>query len=458
MSQKDKSDRATVEEVLDPRTKIILFKLINKGFIEELHGSISRGKEANVFYATSTLNGEYAIKIYKTSILTFKKRRKYIEGEFRFRKLNYSSNPRKLIKLWAEKEMRNLSRLVQCEINCPKPLFLKNNVLVMQFIGENGKAAKTLKNYDLNEKQAREFYLDCIMIMRRMFNDCKLIHADLSEFNMLVHQNKLFIIDVSQSVEQDHPNAFEFLRSDCSNVNDFFRKNNVQTMTLKELFEFITDPNINESNIDQCLDKLKAIASQRSLKELTAQERIEQEVFKQTYIPQRLDEVEFYERDFKKGSDEKRALYYQANTGMKSDLTGPSKLPIILQSDTESDDESEDESSDAFEDAENGGELNDFNESKDRKVTFNDELEFKELNSDKENTSESDEEDNSELDDEESDEADNANLRRDRNETTEEKRVRKKAFKEEKAEKRKTKIPKYIKKRNEKKKHRNTKK
>lgn len=106
MSQKDKSDRATVEEVLDPKTKIILFKLINNGFIDELNGSISRGKEANVFYATSSTKGELAVKIYKTSILTFKKRRKYIEGEFRFRKLTYSSNPRKLIKIWAEKEMR----------------------------------------------------------------------------------------------------------------------------------------------------------------------------------------------------------------------------------------------------------------------------------------------------------------------------------------------------------------
>lgn len=96
--RKDKSDRATVEEVLDPKTKIILFKLINKGFFNELNGSISRGKEANVFYATSDKD-EFAVKIYKTSILTFKKRRKYIEGEFRFRKLTYSSNPRKLIKV-----------------------------------------------------------------------------------------------------------------------------------------------------------------------------------------------------------------------------------------------------------------------------------------------------------------------------------------------------------------------
>lgn len=453
--KKDKSDRATVEEVLDPRTKIILFKLINKGFINELHGSISRGKEANVFYATSG-EGEFAVKIYKTSIMTFKKRRQYVEGEFRFRKLNYSSNPRKLIKMWAEKEMRNLMRLVQSDVACPKPLFLKNNVLVMEFIGENGKAAKTLKNVNLNEKQARELYLDCVMMMRRMYHDCKLIHADLSEFNMLFHQNRLYIIDVSQSVEHDHPNAFEFLRSDCSNVNDFFRKNNVQTMTLKELFEFITDPLINESNIDRCLEKLQAIASKRSLTELTAQEKIDEEVFKQTYIPQRLDEVVYYERDVNRDNEEKKSLYYQANTGMKADLSGPSKLPIILQSDSDSEEDDE-ASDDPQSDADDPQEATE----RVRRVTFNDKPEFDEPCSDKENTSETDESDaDDEAEDEESgsEESGRPSLRRDRNESTEEKRNRKKAFKSEKAEKRKTKIPKYIKKRNEKKKHRNTKK
>lgn len=457
--KKDKSDRATVEEVLDPRTKIILFKLINKGFIDELNGSISRGKEANVFYATSS-KGEFAVKIYKTSIMTFKKRRKYVEGEFRFRKLNYSSNPRKLIKMWAEKEMRNLMRLVQCDVACPRPLFLKNNVLVMEFIGENGKAAKTLKNSDLNEKQARELYLDCVMMMRRMYNDCKLIHADFSEFNMLLYQNKLYIIDVSQSVEHDHPNAFDFLRSDCSNVNDFFRKKNVQTMTLKELFEFITDPNITESNIDLCLEKLQMIASQRSLTELTAQEKIEEEVFKQSYIPQRLDEVVYYERDINRDSDEKKTLYYQANTGMKADLSGPSKLPIILQSDTESEsDEAADEASEGSDDEDEAKEL--AADVRGKRVTFKDKPEFRELCSDKENTSETDDS-TADAEDEEdesgSEEVGRPSLRRDRNESTEEKKNRKKAFKEEKAEKRKTKIPKYIKKRNEKKKHRNTKK
>ena len=58
------------------------------------------------------------------------------------------------------------------------------------------------------------------------------------------------MIDVSQSVEHDHPHALEFLRKDCTNINAFFQKNGVCTMTLKELFDFVVDPTINQENIE----------------------------------------------------------------------------------------------------------------------------------------------------------------------------------------------------------------
>lgn len=107
---KDKHDRATVEKVMDPRTRLILFKLLNNGTIGEINGCISTGKEANVYHAISKTGVEFAIKIYKTSILEFKDRDKYVAGEFRFRHGYCRSNPRKMVKTWAEKEFRNLSR------------------------------------------------------------------------------------------------------------------------------------------------------------------------------------------------------------------------------------------------------------------------------------------------------------------------------------------------------------
>ena len=115
-----RDDRATVEQCLDPRTRLILFKLLSNGYLSKIDGCLSTGKEANVYFglsgkrATQSDAGqdddtitEYAIKIYKTSILVFKDRDKYVSGEHRWRKGYCKSNPRKMVQVWAEKELRN---------------------------------------------------------------------------------------------------------------------------------------------------------------------------------------------------------------------------------------------------------------------------------------------------------------------------------------------------------------
>ncbi|KAL6531496.1 hypothetical protein OROMI_027859 [Orobanche minor] len=68
----DKSDRATVEQAIDPRTRRILSKMHNQGEYDNINGCISTGKEANVYHATKSDGQELAIKIYKTSVLVFK--------------------------------------------------------------------------------------------------------------------------------------------------------------------------------------------------------------------------------------------------------------------------------------------------------------------------------------------------------------------------------------------------
>uniref|UniRef100_A0A8C6ZAA2 Serine/threonine-protein kinase RIO1 n=1 Tax=Nothoprocta perdicaria TaxID=30464 RepID=A0A8C6ZAA2_NOTPE len=322
--------------VLDPRTRMILFKMLTRGVISEINGCISTGKEANVYHA-STANGESrAIKIYKTSILMFKDRDKYVTGEFRFRHGYCKGNPRKMVKTWAEKEMRNLIRLNTAQIPCPEPVMLRSHVLVMGFIGKGDMPAPLLKNAQLSDSKVRELYLQIIQYMRRMYQDARLVHADLSEFNMLYHGGEVHIIDVSQAVEHDHPHALEFLRKDCANVNDFFQKRNVAVMTVKELFEFITDPSITSENLDDYLSKAMEIASKRTEEERSSQDKVDEEVFKKAYIPRTLTEVKNYERDvdiMTKLKEEDMALnvqqdniLYQTVTGLKKDLSGVQKV------------------------------------------------------------------------------------------------------------------------------------
>jgi len=330
---KDKSDRATVEMVLDPRTRLILYKLLSRRFLDEINGCISTGKEANVYHATSK-EGDLAVKIYKTSILVFKDRERYVTGEFRFRAGYNKHNPRKMVKLWAEKEMRNLTRLYTNGVNCPRPVLLRNHVLVMEFIGKDGWPSPKLKDYQLTESKARELYLECIQIVRCLYQKCHLVHADLSEYNLLCHGGSLCVIDVSQAVEHDHPRALDFLRKDCSNVTDFFSRNGVCVMSVKELFDFVTDPTISDDNIDEYLDKMQEIVLVRnsSMNSCSAQQQVDDEVFKQVYIPRTLEEVVTYEEDYEKVQEgHKNDISYQIVTGLKPDLTGPQDIPVILQ-------------------------------------------------------------------------------------------------------------------------------
>ena len=178
---------------------------------------------------------EFAVKIFKTSILVFKDRERYVSGEFRFRKGHCKGNPRKKVKLWAEKECRNLKRIsMSGKIKAPWPYYLKNNVIVMEFIGKDGVAAPRLKDAVIGSEDKNEIahlYEECVVMMRNLYQVCRLVHGDLSEYNLLYFKGEIIMIDVSQSVEHDHPMALDFLRRDCAVMNDFFRKNKVYVLT-----------------------------------------------------------------------------------------------------------------------------------------------------------------------------------------------------------------------------------
>ncbi|XP_054286309.1 serine/threonine-protein kinase RIO1-like [Macrosteles quadrilineatus] len=398
---KDKHDRATAEQVMDPRTRMILFKLLNRGVIREINGCISTGKEANVYHATTIKDGEprdLAIKIYKTSILVFKDRDRYVSGEFRFRHGYSRHNPRKMVRTWAEKEMRNLLRMHAVGLPVPQPVLLRSHVLVMDFLGKEGWPSPKLKDVELSQSKACKLYRDTVTMMWTLYNKCKLVHADLSEYNMLYHEGQAYMIDVSQSVEHDHPHSLEFLRKDCTNITDFFHRNQVATMTVKELFDFVTDPTITEKNMESCLDRLSELAATRG-SDMTDEQTVTEEVFKSAYIPQRLTEVIDFERDINlvKSDPEGKAaedLTYRTLLGMGQDLN-PQTTPELLVGESE----------------ESGGEESDEAEEGESKFV---------------------------------------NAARPRDESPNSKKARKKAVKEQAAEKRKSKVPKHVKKRNEK--------
>ncbi|XP_071924145.1 uncharacterized protein [Coffea arabica] len=313
----EKADRATVEQAIDPRTRMVLFKMLNRGIFNDINGCISTGKEANVYHATKSDGQELAIKVYKTSVLVFKDRDRYVQGDYRFRYGYCKHNPRKMVKTWAEKEMRNLMRLKAAGIRCPTPILLRLHVLVMEFIGEGGWAAPRLKDAALSLDKFRECYMEIIMVMRTLYQKCKLVHGDLSEYNILYFELILIILMPLIFFERI---VFMFLWNDL--VQDFFRKHDVGVMTIRELFDFIVDPSINDDSVDSYLEEVQQKILARG-HVISAEEEIAESVFMQSYIPKTLDHVKNAEEDVQRlisGADT-GDMYYQTITGLKQALS-----------------------------------------------------------------------------------------------------------------------------------------
>jgi RIO kinase 1 len=266
---KGKDARATVDQVLDPRTLRILSRFLREedGILSSLHGCISAGKEANVYEAVGSNGVDYAVKVYRTSILGFRDRDRYVIGERRFEHGYCSSNPRKMVRLWAEKEMRNLKRLATTQVPCPEVVEFKDHVLVMTMIGRDGIPAPKLKQAVdiLGLEEVFDAYVQVCVIMWVMANQCKLVHADLSEYNLLYMDETVFVIDVSQSVEFDHPNALEFLREDCLHIVSFFRKFCDNILGTEQLFQFVMNSCLSRETLKESLLSIEPVSGEAAV-------------------------------------------------------------------------------------------------------------------------------------------------------------------------------------------------
>lgn len=169
-----------------------------------------------------------------------------------------------------------------------------------------------------------DLYQELLLTLRKMYHECKLVHADLSEYNILYHDSHLYIIDVSQSVEHDHPHAFDFLRNDVKNTEEYFLRRGVTTLGLRRCFEFVTRETfeadgeaglpdfevlklwLEKSPSDTTADEEGEWNGERATELDTQQEDL---VFLKSYIPRTLNEVYDPERDLEAIRKGVRTIY-----------------------------------------------------------------------------------------------------------------------------------------------------
>lgn len=232
--KKDADDRKTMDEVFDKQTLLVLYKFISNGHLERLDYPVSTGKEANVFHGTTPQGTSIAVKIFRTNTATFRSFMTYIEGDPRFGHVR--PQRRDIVHVWAQKEYKNLQRYFEAGVRVPNPIAWRQNVLLMEFIGEDGSPAPRLKDAPVDEPQ--KAFETLTSQYKVGVEKAKLAHGDFSEFNVLNRGGELVVIDVAQAVVMEHPMARDLLKRDAKNLSAYFRRFGVK-VTAEETLKLI---------------------------------------------------------------------------------------------------------------------------------------------------------------------------------------------------------------------------
>jgi len=236
MKIKRSEEYEVLEEVFDKPTLMTIYSLMNKGVIDRIYGAIKSGKEAKIYWAIGPKGEELAVKIYLTVSSEFKKGMlPYIQGDIRFKRIR--GDTRALVYAWAEKEFKNLTLAYEAGVKVPKPYIVKNNVLVVEFIGENGYPAPLLRETEVDNPE--EIYYRLLEYVKLLYRRARLVHGDLSEYNVMIYRGEPVIFDLSQAVPLEHPLAEELLMRDLKNLNRYFSKLGVKVKPEEEAYKWV---------------------------------------------------------------------------------------------------------------------------------------------------------------------------------------------------------------------------
>ncbi len=217
--RKESSDRKLLDEFFDHSTLLAISRLVGQGQFESVDYPISTGKEGGVFRATSPM-GYRAVKVYRIGNAIFRRIPPYALEELK--REASERNFHRIVYAWTRREHSMLRKLRAAEVRVPEPYGYFRNVLVMEFVGTEGLPAPRLRDAVIPEPMA--FYRDLVVQMHRLTVDAKLVHGDLSPYNVLLDGNAPVLIDVAQSIPSDHPQALALFERDTKNFARYLRK------------------------------------------------------------------------------------------------------------------------------------------------------------------------------------------------------------------------------------------
>jgi RIO kinase 2 len=214
-----------VERWVGPYTGYVLYTagydclainaLVKAGILEALGRPLGVGKESDVYDALTPKGNRIAVKFLRLGRTSFRSTRRSRGYVAQRRHISWLYQSR----LAAEKEFKALKLVHSHRVAVPRPIIQNRHVVVMGMI-EGAELAQFSQI-----RNPRQTLKEILSNVRRAYIKAGIVHADLSEFNIIMQPNwHILIIDWPQYVEKDHPSAERLLERDVKNVVQFFKR------------------------------------------------------------------------------------------------------------------------------------------------------------------------------------------------------------------------------------------
>jgi RIO kinase 2 len=203
--------------------------LVKAGVLEAFGKPLGVGKEADVYDAINPKAERIAVKFHRLGRISFRQT---------IRKRSYTTERAHWLfqsRLAAEREFQALKLVFPHGVAVPKPISQNRHVLVMGMIdgAELAEYREILK--------PEEVLKEILVNVRRAFLKAGVIHADLSEYNIILKPDMhILIIDWPQYIKREHPNAQQLLTRDVKNVLQYFKRKHMLKVKLKEALAYVT--------------------------------------------------------------------------------------------------------------------------------------------------------------------------------------------------------------------------
>jgi len=202
---------------------------VKAGILEAFGKPLGVGKEADVYDALTPTGERIAIKFHRLGRISFRQTRR--KRSWTMEDVHWLLRSRKA----AEKEYEALMLVYPKGVAVPKPINQNRHAIAMSAIeGAELAQCREIPN-------PRKVLLEILRNVRKAYLRAGVIHADLSEYNIILKPDlHILIIDWPQYVTKDHPNAQQLLKRDVENVIAFFKRKHLLEANVEEAFTYVT--------------------------------------------------------------------------------------------------------------------------------------------------------------------------------------------------------------------------